>query len=150
MGWLGQLLTQLGPPAMSAYAPLLGLSRHDEYRCVPHQRRVASLAFERPAIVLAPTRGCLFFIASAASATSTSKGRGCSISTRHAGAAHPPGGSSHTICRQQSAIMHSSQTGWSSPTGSHSMTWRRAQRSAGGHLPHTTQSSSGIGMAATP
>ena len=44
--------------------------------------------------------------------------------------------------------MHSSHTGWSSPTGCHSVTWRRAQRSAGGKLLHTTQSSSGIGMAA--
>jgi len=42
--------------------------------------------------------------------------------------------------------MHSSHTGWSSPTGSHSVTWRRAQRSARGQLLHTTQSSSGIGM----
>ena len=42
--------------------------------------------------------------------------------------------------------MHSSHTGWSSPTGSHSVIWRRAQRSAGGQRPHTTQSSSGIGM----
>ena len=63
------------------------------------------------------------------------------------GAAHPPGGSSHTMSRRQNVIMHSSHTGSSSPTGSHSVIWRRAQRSAGGQRPHTTQSSSGIGMA---
>ena len=44
--------------------------------------------------------------------------------------------------------MHSSHTGWSSPTGCHSVIMRRAQRSAAGHLLHTTQSSSGIGMTA--
>ena len=42
--------------------------------------------------------------------------------------------------------MHSSHTGWSSPTGSHSVIRRRAQRSAGRQLLHTTQSFSGIGM----
>ena len=45
--------------------------------------------------------------------------------------------------------MHSSHTGWSSPTGCHSVIWRRAQRSAGCQLLHTTQSSSGIGMQRT-
>ena len=44
--------------------------------------------------------------------------------------------------------MHSSHTGWSSPTGSHSVIRRRAQRSAGRQPLHTTQSFSGIGMAA--
>jgi hypothetical protein len=45
--------------------------------------------------------------------------------------------------------MHSSQTGWPSPTGSHSVIWRRAQRSAGRQLPQTTQScSTSIGMVA--
>ena len=57
-------------------------------------------------------------------------------------------GSSHTIARCQDVIMHSSHTGWSSPTGCHSVIMRRAQRSAAGHLLHTTQSSSGIGMTA--
>ena len=56
-------------------------------------------------------------------------------------------GSSHTIARCQDVIMHSSHMGWSSPTGCHSVIMRRAQRSAAGHLLHTTQSSSGIGMA---
>jgi hypothetical protein len=50
----------------------------------------------------------------------------------NAGGAHPPGGSSHTTSRRQNVIMHSSHTGSSSSTGSHSVTWRRAQRSAGG------------------
>ena len=44
--------------------------------------------------------------------------------------------------------MHSSHTGWSSPTGSHSVIRRRAQRSAGRQPLHTTQSFSRIGMAA--
>ena len=42
--------------------------------------------------------------------------------------------------------MHSSHTGWSSPTGSHSVIRRRAQRSAGRQPLHPTQSFSGIGM----
>ena len=44
--------------------------------------------------------------------------------------------------------MHSSHTGWSSPTGSHSVIRRRAQRSAGRQPLHTTHSSSGVGMTA--
>src|SRR6516165_7750265 len=44
--------------------------------------------------------------------------------------------------------MHSSHTGWSSPTGNHSVIRRRAQRSAGRQPLHTTKSFSGIGMAA--
>jgi hypothetical protein len=56
--------------------------------------------------------------------------------------------SSHTISRCQEIMMHSSHTGWSSPTGSHSMIRRCAQRSAGRQPLHTTQSFSGIGMTA--
>jgi hypothetical protein len=56
---------------------------------------------------------------------------------------------SDTISRCQEIIMHSSHTGWSSPTGSHSVTRRRAQRSAGRQPLHTTQSFSGIGMRRT-
>jgi hypothetical protein len=59
--------------------------RHDEFRCHPPSasRSVASPAFEQPAIVLGPSSGRLSFIErQARSAASTSKGRGCSISTR--------------------------------------------------------------------
>jgi hypothetical protein len=57
-------------------------------------------------------------------------------------------GSSNTVCRCHDVMRHSSQTGWSSLTGSHSVTWRRAERSAEGQHLHTTQSSSGIAIAA--
>jgi hypothetical protein len=85
---------------MSASAPLLGLSRHDEFSATPISvASGGSFAFERPAIVVGPT-GDRLYKASAASAASTSKGRGRSITTRctnavpsmprHVGGASPP------------------------------------------------------------